>query len=970
MAVSISSVISAGTITFNQYVTITTTITGTDGGGNLAIALGNNGTPPNNFVSFTAQYTANASAQLAIAYTSSDNSVIVFSGNPSSNTWIITWTIKPLQNTNSLYSFVVYKIISGGFIQGNTLQLNVTSVTNPRTGVPTAPSGLVLTEPTPRNIHLAWTDNSSGTTGEDGFEVWRSIGNISFDLQSRLGVNVNSYDDTNVLSSTLYYYRIYAFNELGKSTPLSGSITTAAQIVAPTAPSGLTVSSADGYSATLAWTDNSSNELGFNVKRASVTGGPYTTVASVAAGVVGYTDNGLLPQTTYFYVVSAFVWGAESANSNEASITTPPVQLTLSSVCPFTLDPLSVNNMYQVAQRLFVTSNLDRWVIYANRHWYLAGLKPQLVKPTTGTIITGGLTGTFTFYICLYRSDDSTRSIPGPVSDSVVLSSQTLTVTPQLNAGSTAVQVRDIGYDSNGVQINGCDYWEIYVGEQNLGNAYLVAQVPIASLSYAIAATWTIDKLTNGQQRTMEVNFESLLPPACSFAAFYNNRLYAFGETTIKPTSAEFAAGASLTITQGATQFTLTDYEVNDAVQYKQVYLNKAGTGWFVSDVIDSQTVQIRNPDPNIQAQGFRGTTGTYHDFAFAANPSRVYASAYFTGEPLGGITFSPETFPPLTIFESEFDPDDNTDPSGAITSRDALMIAKPQKWFFVTGGTEPDFPLISVTAISRGSGLLAPNTICRDRYDTVYYLSEQGLHRVSQSGVEKITDFTGNAHLFQELFDVSSIQNAVATWFSREDYFVCSNINRIGNAGNLDGFIYDSRNNAIVPFSTTRRLTAMIESRMNNGDLQLLFGDAGGYVGAFLVKNLYTDNRDFTKATPSSSESAVACYVRSGIQECQNAVTIRAIKPRLKQTPITTGISCTVGFDFKSRNADPSTYTADISQVFLTTVSPNQITFGGNRGQTFQQQFSFSSLVSLNTARLEFSGMTTTIVNRAASAN
>lgn len=908
------------------------------------------------------------------AYGSVPANVLQFQFNSlPASPWIITWTLRASNNITqqiNAYGFCKIQTFNAPFINTNTIGITLTAVTAPHTSVPATPTGFVATEPTPRNVEITWTDNAvPGLAGEDGVEIWRSTDNLSFTLLSQLGVGTETYTDTNVNPSTLYYYNIYSVNYIGKSTALNGNITTAAQVVAPTAPSGLTGSSSDGYNVSLSWTDNSSTELGFNVKRSPTTGGPYVTLGSVGPDITIYTDSTAQPQATYYYIVTAFVWGAESTPSNEATVTTPPVQLTLSSVCPFSLDPDSRNSMFQVAQRLFVTSDLDRWVIFVNNAWFLAGLKPQLAAPTIGaSLIAGGLTGTFTFYICLWRSSDSTRSVPGPVSASQVLATQTCTITPQLNTALDKVEIRDIGYDANGVQIDGCDFWELYVTEQNLGAAYRVAVLPVATTSYLIPTDWTIDKLTNGQQREMELDFQSLIPPACAFITYYNNRIYTFGETTIKPNNDDLAAGAKLNITQGATQFTLDNYTVSDAIQYKQLYLNKKATGWFVTDVIDDQTVQIRNPDANIQAQGFRGTTGPYYDFAFGANPSRVYASAYFTGEPSGGITFSPETFPPTTIFETEFDPDDNTDPSGAITSKDTMYIAKPQKWFFVTGGTEPGFPLISVEAISRGSGLLASNTICRDRNDTVYYLSEEGLHRVTQNGVEKVTDFTGNAHLFQDVFDVSSIYGSVATWFSREDYLVCANINRIGNTGNTDGFLFDSRNNAILPFNTIPQITSMLEARKDNGDLQLLFGDAAGFVSGFLVKNLYTDGRNFTLAVPSSTESAVACYITSGIVESDSGFTIRGFKPRVKQVPLSTPVSCLIEIDGKFRNADPVTFQTYVSRGFTVNQSPNIVSLGGNRMQSFQQRFSFSSLPTANTSRIEFNGMATLINERGAS--
>src|SRR5439155_20149848 len=62
----------------------------------------------------------------------------------------------------------------------------------------------------------------------------------------------------------------------------------------------------------------------YNVKRSSVSGGPYTTIAT---GVLGtsYTNSPLPDGTTYYYIVSGnLAMAVESAYSDEASGTTKP----------------------------------------------------------------------------------------------------------------------------------------------------------------------------------------------------------------------------------------------------------------------------------------------------------------------------------------------------------------------------------------------------------------------------------------------------------------------------------------------------------------------------------------------------------------------------------------------------------------------------------------------------------------------
>jgi Fibronectin type III domain len=94
---------------------------------------------------------------------------------------------------------------------------------------------------------------------------------------------------------------------------------------APTliAPDNLTVTPASSSQINLSWTDQSTNETGFQVERKTGAGGTYGQIATAAANTTTYSDNGLAEGTTYVYRVRAVNATDNSAYSNEASGATP-----------------------------------------------------------------------------------------------------------------------------------------------------------------------------------------------------------------------------------------------------------------------------------------------------------------------------------------------------------------------------------------------------------------------------------------------------------------------------------------------------------------------------------------------------------------------------------------------------------------------------------------------------------------------
>lgn len=86
----------------------------------------------------------------------------------------------------------------------------------------------------------------------------------------------------------------------------------------PPAPTGLAATALNAK-VNLAW-NPSEGASGYNIKRAMVDGGPYTTVASDVTATF-YQDSGLTNGVPYYYVVSASNSAGEGPDSNQASAT-------------------------------------------------------------------------------------------------------------------------------------------------------------------------------------------------------------------------------------------------------------------------------------------------------------------------------------------------------------------------------------------------------------------------------------------------------------------------------------------------------------------------------------------------------------------------------------------------------------------------------------------------------------------------
>ncbi|RPJ72376.1 MAG: fibronectin type III domain-containing protein [Acidobacteria bacterium] len=173
-------------------------------------------------------------------------------------------------------------------------------------------------------VALGWRDNA---TDETGYVIERSANGGLYQAIASVSRTTlaGGYIDRTVAPGNSYSYHVMAVNGwLSSGFSNSASVTVPA---VPAAPSNLAGSAARAGlldTVTLTWTDNATNEAGFQVQR--------STAPEFNAGLVNYaagtnvrtfTDRLARRGVVYYYRVRAANLGGTSSWSNTASVKTP-----------------------------------------------------------------------------------------------------------------------------------------------------------------------------------------------------------------------------------------------------------------------------------------------------------------------------------------------------------------------------------------------------------------------------------------------------------------------------------------------------------------------------------------------------------------------------------------------------------------------------------------------------------------------
>jgi fibronectin type 3 domain-containing protein len=256
--------------------------------------------------------------------------------------------------TNGTKYFYVISAFNSVGQSANSSEVSATPVP----AAPATPTGLAATAGNAQ-VSLSW----NASTGATSYHVKRST---SSGAETQISAPAsNSFTDTGVTNGTKYFYVVSAVNSGGESANSSEvNATPAAPAVPPATPTGLQVTAGNAQ-VSLIW-NASTGATSYNVKRSTVTGGPFsTTLASPTA--TNYTDSAVTNGTTYFYVVSAVNASGESANSAQASATPAGVAPNVT----ITINPSQ-------------TKPISPWIYGINFYSGITGAPPQLTFDRDG----------------------------------------------------------------------------------------------------------------------------------------------------------------------------------------------------------------------------------------------------------------------------------------------------------------------------------------------------------------------------------------------------------------------------------------------------------------------------------------------------------------------------------------------------------------------------------------------------------
>src|SRR3989339_582837 len=414
----------------------------------------------NNFITITAIDSEKPTSPVNLAVTSKTETTITLNWESSTdntnikyygiyrNNALISRTTQLTYTDTGLTSGVAYKYMVRAYDSGNNYADSIISAV---TGGLSAPKSVRVVSKTHTTVLLSFA-NGDGEVVPIGYEIYRE-GEL---IGSTTGTTT-TYSDTGLMAETTYVYTVKAIDGEGNKSISSNSLvvtTTGGVLIAdtepPTMPTNLIAISKTDTNVSLGWDASSDNVkvTYYGINRNGVRIGNSTTL--------GFTDVGLLPSTTYNYVVIAYDAKGNKTSSDLFTVVTDGVSAPINLVIKSKTDSTAVLEWAKTDGSVH-----GGYEVYCDGT--LIGTTPSLTYTDTG------LVGTTTYIYTVKAYDNSGNKSAN--SNFVIVS--TLDVEPPTAPTNLMVSSKDdksvsLSWEASTDNV-GVNYYSVYRGNVKIG---------------------------------------------------------------------------------------------------------------------------------------------------------------------------------------------------------------------------------------------------------------------------------------------------------------------------------------------------------------------------------------------------------------------------------------------------------------------------------------------------------------------